>query len=58
LYGKQHLIVKSTIFHYDSKSLITVGGPIVYSDDSVQKAEEYKHLLNGFREEMTLRRNK
>ncbi|MCE7747600.1 MAG: hypothetical protein GPJ51_04340 [Candidatus Heimdallarchaeota archaeon] len=58
LYGKQHLIVKSTIFHYDGKSLITVGGPIIYSDDSVQKAEEYKLLLNGFREEMSQRRNK
>jgi orotidine-5'-phosphate decarboxylase len=58
LYGKQYLIVKSAIFHYDTKSMITVGAPIIYSDDVVAKAEEYKLLLNGFRSEMENKRSK
>ena len=58
LYGKQHLIVKSAIYHYDSKSMISVSGPIIYSDDVASKAEEYKLLLNGFRNEMEERRSK
>ena len=58
LYGKQHLIVKSAIYHYDSKSMISVSGPIIYSDDVANKAEEYKLLLNGFRNEMEERRSK
>ena len=57
LYGKQHLIVKSAVFHYDSKSMVVVSGPIIYSDDVVTKAEEYKLLLNRFREEMEQKRN-
>ncbi len=56
LYGKQHIIVKSAIFHYNTKSMITVSGQIIYSEDIVGKAEEYKLLLNRFRTEMDQRR--
>ncbi|MHA1199747.1 MAG: orotidine 5'-phosphate decarboxylase / HUMPS family protein [Candidatus Heimdallarchaeaceae archaeon] len=56
IYGKEHLIVKSIIYHYDVNSLICVGGPIVYSSDPHQKAEEYKNILNQYKLEMRERK--
>ncbi len=52
IYGNEYLIIKSIIYHFDNNAMICVGGPIVYSDDPRQKAEEYKDLLNRFKIEM------
>ena len=45
------------IHHFDNKAMICVGGPIVYSDDPRQKAEEYKELLNKYKIEMREKKN-
>ena len=57
IYSSEHLIVKSVIYHFDNKAMICVGGPIVYSEDPRQKAEEYKELLNKYKTEMREKKN-
>ncbi len=52
IYGNEHLIIKSLIYHFDNNAMICVGGPIVYSEDPGAEAEEYKHLLNKYKQEM------
>jgi len=57
IYGNEHLIVKSVIYHFDDNAMVCIGGPIVYSDDPRKKAEEYKLLLNKYKLEMKEKRN-
>ncbi|MCE7740865.1 MAG: hypothetical protein GOP50_00275 [Candidatus Heimdallarchaeota archaeon] len=57
IYGSEHLIVKSVIYNFDDNAMICVGGPIVYSDDPGQKAEEYKNLLKKYKLEMREKKN-
>lgn len=52
IYGSEHLIVKSLFYHFEDRAMICVGGPIVYSDGPRLKAQEFKELLNKYKEEM------
>ena len=52
IYGNQHQLVKSLIFHFDTYAMICVGVPIVYSNDPREKAEEFRDLLNNYQLEM------
>lgn len=52
IYGSEHQIVKSVIYHFDNNAMVCVGGPIVYSDDPRKEAENYKNILNEYQEEL------
>ncbi len=51
LYGRDHTIIKSVIYHY-SNAMISVGGAIAYSDDPEEQAAHYKLLINNLKNEI------
>ena len=51
LYGKDHTIIKSILYHY-SNAMINVGGAIAYSDNPGEQAAHYKLLINNLKSEI------
>jgi len=51
LYGRDHTIIKSVIYHY-SNAMINVGSAITYADNPEEQAAHYKLLINNLKSEI------
>ena len=55
LYGRDHTIIKSVIYHYNN-AMVTVGSAITYSDNPEEQAAHYKLLINNLKSEIDNRK--
>ncbi|MCK5141472.1 MAG: hypothetical protein KAQ70_04710, partial [Candidatus Heimdallarchaeota archaeon] len=51
--GQHKENAKHTILHFGDKTLVCVGGAILYSDDPSAKARQYQEQFNDYREKIS-----